>query len=206
MGSERAGGMGETPHDEAATGRHGEERSNPSPEGGGAQGPTPWGVVFRRSPVATLLATGLGSGFSPFAPGTAGSLLGLAITELLVAASGTLAAWLFAVASAVVGIWAAGRAAAGRGVEDPGEVVIDEVAGQAIALAMLHSALPAAARAGPTWGLVFAAFFLFRLLDVVKPGPVGRLEELPGGLGVMADDLLAGAIAGAVVAGAALAL
>lgn len=198
--------MGETPHNEAAAGRHGEERPNPSPEGPAAQGPTPWGDVFRRSPVAALLATGLGTGFSPVAPGTAGSLLGLAVTELLVAASGTLAAWLFALASALVGVWAAGRAAAGRGVKDPGEVVIDEVAGQAIALATLHTALPAPARPGPTWGLVVAAFLLFRLLDVVKPGPVGRLEELPGGLGVMADDLLAGAIAGVVVAGAALVL
>jgi phosphatidylglycerophosphatase A len=75
-------------------------------------------------------------------------------------------------------------------VGDPNEVVIDEIAGQAIALAGLHIAFP-----GPApWPGVLAAFALFRLLDVTKPGPIGALERLPGGLGIMADDLLAGLV------------
>ncbi len=95
-----------------------------------------------------------------------------------------------ALAAGLVGPWAAGRAARGRGVRDPNEVVIDEVAGQALALAGLHLAFP-----GPSpWIGVVAAFALFRLLDIAKPGPIGALERLPGGVGIMADDLLAGLV------------
>ena len=68
------------------------------------------------------------------------------------------------------------------------------MAGQSIALLGLHAFLPAAS-AGPLgWGLVLAAFLLFRLLDVWKPGPIDGLQRLPGGLGVMADDVAAGAV------------
>ena len=88
--------------------------------------------------------------------------------------------------------------------EDPHEAVIDEVAGQAI------SAFPvyALARGQPPllfWGLVGLSFVLFRIVDVVKPGPVGKAESLPGGLGVMADDILGGLLVAALLAAGLLA-
>jgi phosphatidylglycerophosphatase A len=87
-------------------------------------------------------------------------------------------------------------------VKDPAEIVVDEVAGQSIALLLLHAVLQPAAQAHVRWGLVVLAFGLFRLLDVAKPGWIDRAQSLPGGWGVMADDLLAGAVAG-ILAGAA---
>lgn len=81
-----------------------------------------------------------------------------------------------------VGTWAATVAARHFGREDPGEVVIDEVAGQLVTLVATGAGL-----AGTLLG-----FFVFRVFDVVKPWPVNRLERLPGGVGIMADDLLAG--------------
>jgi phosphatidylglycerophosphatase A len=82
----------------------------------------------------------------------------------------------------VVGVWASGRAARYFGREDPGPVVIDEVAGQLVTFA------------GTGVGLtgVLAGFVLFRAFDVIKPWPASRLEALPGGFGIMADDLMAG--------------
>ena len=78
--------------------------------------------------------------------------------------------------------WAASGAAAHWGLRDPGAVVVDEVAGQMVALALLPLS-PATMAAG---------FLLFRLFDIVKPFPARRLESLPGGFGIMADDLAAG--------------
>ena len=77
---------------------------------------------------------------------------------------------------------------------------MDEVAGQSIALLPVYALVPADAVVLRV-GTVLLAFFLFRILDVWKPGPIGWLERLPGGFGIMADDLLGGAIAAAVVAG-----
>jgi phosphatidylglycerophosphatase A len=88
-----------------------------------------------------------------------------------------------------LGLWAVGAAHAG---DDPGWVVIDEVAGQWIALlGLAHPSVPG----------VLAAFAAFRLFDVVKPGPVRWVERLPGALGVLADDVLAGLLAAALVWG-----
>jgi phosphatidylglycerophosphatase A len=88
-----------------------------------------------------------------------------------------------------VGIWSAGRAAALKGKKDPGFVVIDEVLGQWITLAAL-----------PVWSWqgALAAFLLFRIFDMTKPWPLRRLEDLPSGTGIVADDLGAG-IYGAVL-------
>lgn len=126
------------------------------------------------------LAVGLGSGLAPVAPGTAGS----ALAALAYFALGRLA-WPAQVAAIVV-VTLLGTVAATRGErvwgEDPGRVVIDEVAGQWLALL----AVP------PTWGWIGAGFLLFRLFDITKPPPCRRLEHLPGGLGVIADDLAAG--------------
>jgi phosphatidylglycerophosphatase A len=82
----------------------------------------------------------------------------------------------------VLGIWAAGREEAYLGRLDPGCLVVDEVAGMLVALVGLPVHL----------GWVLAAFFLFRVFDIWKPYPIDHLQRLPGGFGVVADDLLAG--------------
>lgn len=91
----------------------------------------------------------------------------------------------------VVGVWASSRACEISGLKDPQKVVIDEVSGQLIAL----SPLALSGRIVP----VIVAFALFRLFDIFKPWPIRKLERLPGGLGVMADDALAGIYAGALM-------
>ena len=90
-----------------------------------------------------------------------------------------------------VGVWASGRTCKISGLKDPQKVVIDEVSGQLIAL------VPAAL--SPAVVPVIAAFALFRLFDIFKPYPIRKLEGLPGGLGVMADDALAGVYAAALI-------
>jgi phosphatidylglycerophosphatase A len=90
---------------------------------------------------------------------------------------------------AVVGTWAASRTEKISGTKDPGKVVVDEVAGQYIAL------LPVPFLVDPAWWSAIVAFALFRFFDIVKPYPARRLENLQGGLGVMADDLIAGVYA-----------
>lgn len=163
----------------------------------------PWAEVFRKAPLSALLATGFGSGLLPKAPGTWGSLLTVGLSEALFALGGLPAVALLAAASTAAGVPVSGRVARLRGRKDPSEVVVDEVAGQSLALALLHAVLPASAEAPLRWGLVALAFALFRLFDVAKPGPIDRAQSLPGGWGVMADDLLAGLLAGIVAAAGA---
>jgi phosphatidylglycerophosphatase A len=128
------------------------------------------------------VATVLGLGFVPWAPGTAGSLVGLALAWLLALAGGPWIAVAGALAVAGVGLVSAGRTAEQLGLSDPPPVIIDEVAGQMIALLFF----------APRWPALLCGFVLFRLFDVLKPYPLRRLEELPAGLGIMADDLAAG--------------
>lgn len=163
----------------------------------------PWAEVFRKAPLSALLATGLGTGLLPKAPGTWGSFLAAGLSEGLFALAGLPAVAFLAAASTVAGVPVAGRVARLRGEKDPSEIVVDEIAGQSIALALLHAALPAPAETPLRWGLVALAFALFRLFDVAKPGPIDRAQALPGGWGVMADDLLAGLLAGIAVAAGA---
>ena len=138
--------------------------------------------------LARWVASFLGSGLAPVAPGTVGSLAALPPgLALLWISPGALAAG--AVLVTAIGLWAVHAARAG---DDPGWVVIYEVAGQWIALL----ALPA-----PTALGALAAFAAFRLFDITKPGPVGWAERLPGAVGVMADDVLAGALAALLVWG-----
>ena len=146
-----------------------------------------------------LALAGLGTGWLPGAPGTWGSLatavaLLLAMPEATLATAATVG---LVVLGSVVCLAYGGRAVRPDGRGDPGWVVADEVAGQALAVA---GALPwiagaSLAAAGP-W--VALAFGLFRALDILKPGPIRRLERWPGGLGVLADDLGAGLLAGAL--------
>jgi phosphatidylglycerophosphatase A len=130
---------------------------------------------------ATFLATGFGSGYSPFAPGTAGSLVGLVLL-LPLREAGLVWELAFLVLFTVGGIWAGGVVARRLGIEDPGIVVVDEIVGMWITLLFL-----------PLKGSTAAAgFVLFRVMDVWKPYPARQLEHLPGGLGIMADDVMAG--------------
>jgi len=129
--------------------------------------------------IGWLLATVAGLGRFPVAPGTAGSAVGVLI-HLGLAGRSPLAQIATIVVIAAVGVWAAGVTARQVGSPDPSVVIIDEVAGQMLTLALL----------GPSLGVAVAGFFLFRVLDVIKPWPARRLELLPGGLGIMADDLL----------------
>lgn len=108
-----------------------------------------------------------------------------------------------AVALFIVGVWAAGEEEARRGRVDPGPVVIDEVAGQWLTYLV---ALPFLRLGGaPELALVIGSgFLLFRLFDVAKPWPLCALERLDGGLGIMADDLAGGVLAGAALAALAM--
>ena len=129
---------------------------------------------------AVLVATAGGAGRVPIAPGTAGSAVGLALYLLSRNAPGI---WQVGLCLAVIvlGTWASGVAAREFGSKDPGAVVIDEVAGQLVTLLLIPLNVAGAV----------AGFFIFRLFDIIKPWPANRLESLPGGLGVMADDLMA---------------
>jgi phosphatidylglycerophosphatase A len=138
------------------------------------------------------LATAGGIGLAPGAPGTWGSAVA-ALAYLWLGGHGWAVQGLAVIAVTLAGARAAGRAEAAWGGKDPGAVVVDEVAGQWLTLVLLP----------PTWPVVLAGFALFRLLDITKPPPCRWLERhLPGGWGVMADDLAAGVIGRLVLAGA----
>jgi phosphatidylglycerophosphatase A len=158
----------------------------------------PWPEVFAASRVTTLVATWFGTGFLPTAPGTWGSLVAIPIAYLVVMFSGAWGLGGFALGIALIGVHAAGETARLRGGVDPPEIVVDEVAGQSIALLPVYALVPAGATSLRI-GAALSAFLLFRLLDVWKPGPIAWLERLPRGWGIMADDVAAGAIAGAFV-------
>jgi len=136
------------------------------------------------SRLATRIASLGGIGFLPVAPGTWGS-----IVVLPVALAGPGAALALAVLLTAAAAWALPRVLPKD--TDPGWVVIDEGAGQALALA----ALPV----GAGWLGVALAFALFRLFDIAKPGPVGWADRQPGAFGIMLDDLIAGALAALVL-------
>lgn len=139
-----------------------------------------------------LLAFGFGSGLAPRAPGTFGSLVALACFPLL--ALLPLPAYLAVlVAAAVGGVWICDHAARALDVHDDGRIVWDEFAGQWIALLPL---LPVPVWDGRAFIGLAAGFGLFRLFDIAKPWPIGYFDKsVPGGVGIMLDDLIAGAFA-----------
>lgn len=128
-----------------------------------------------------ILATVGGAGYFPIAPGTVGSAIAIPIYLLTSSWSVGAQATLLAIIT-LVGVWASTEAARHFNREDPGHVVIDEVAGQLVTLFMTGAAIPGA----------IAGFFIFRILDIIKPWPAARFERFPGGVGIMADDLMAG--------------
>ncbi len=135
---------------------------------------------------ATLVATFFGAGRIKPAPGTWGSLATVIVWALasswIPVANRTWATILAVVVVTLIGIPAATRTARGSGLKDPQFVVIDEVAGQLVALI----AVPLA------WKTFLAGFILFRVFDIWKPFPIRRLERLPEGTGIVLDDLGAG--------------
>lgn len=154
---------------------------------------TPW----KASDVLALSIATFGVGYLPLIPGTFGSLVGVGIFLLLFAATG--GSFALVLISIVIvtfsGIWAAFRTEALERRKDPGKVVVDEVAGQMIALLplTLFSLQPM------TRGVI-VSFVLFRLFDIFKPYPAGRFERLKGGFGIMCDDLVAGVYAAVITA------
>jgi phosphatidylglycerophosphatase A len=134
--------------------------------------------------LAVFLATAGYSGYFPIAPGTVGSAVGLLLYGALRAldspASGATEAAVIAALFAA-GVWAGTASERHFGGTDPGPVVLDEVVGMLITLAFIPVGLSGA----------LAGFVLFRIFDVIKPFPAGRLEALHGGLGIMADDAMA---------------
>ncbi|HET9693530.1 MAG TPA: phosphatidylglycerophosphatase A [Steroidobacteraceae bacterium] len=141
-----------------------------------------------REPVH-LLALGFGAGLAPVAPGTFGSLVGLAL-GLLVLQAGWWVAAVAALLASVAGIWICGASARRLGVHDHPAIVWDEVAG----MMLVTLAAP------PTWWGAALGFLLFRLFDVWKPWPIREADHgIPGGAGIMLDDILAALMAAAVL-------
>lgn len=132
--------------------------------------------------VAVFIATFGYVGYFPIAPGTAGSLAALLLYAAVRWVGTPGVELLTIVAVFAIGIWAASGTERALNRKDPGPVVIDEVLGMLITLAFLPL----------SWWGIAVGFLLFRVLDVIKPFPAGRLEHLPGGLGIMADDAMAG--------------
>ena len=135
---------------------------------------------------AVLIATCFGAGLVRWAPGTVASALALPLAWLLRSYTGTLGLAVATLVLIAIGIWAAGACERRTGTRDSSAIVIDEVAGQFIALLLVP----------PTIALYAVGFVLFRLFDVVKPWPISLLDRrVKGGLGVMLDDIVAGALA-----------
>jgi phosphatidylglycerophosphatase A len=139
--------------------------------------------------IPLVLATFFGAGYSPVAPGTAGSLAAIPLVLLIDVAAPLWAELAIIALLCGVGVWSASAAERLLRCDDPGPVVIDEVAGMLVTMV----AVPLS---GPS---LLAGFLAFRVMDIVKPYPAGRLERLGGGLGIMADDVAAGLYANLVL-------
>ncbi|MDG1693463.1 MAG: phosphatidylglycerophosphatase A [Porticoccaceae bacterium] len=135
-----------------------------------------------------MLAFGFGSGLLPKAPGTMGSLAAIPLWLLLIQLP-VVFYWLAILIAAVVGVYICGSAASKLGVHDHAGIVWDEFVGLWIAMAFLP----------PTFGSIICGFVLFRLFDIVKPWPISWLDKnIHGGLGIMIDDIVAGACAACI--------
>jgi phosphatidylglycerophosphatase A len=158
-----------------------------------------------------LTITTFGVGYIPGAPGTYGSLMAVAIYlgidrwiesmrsgDCLGFLCGPPQAHVYAflalvlAAFSLVGIWASGRAESMLGSSDPHEAVVDEVLGQLVTFSFIPF--------GVSWPFIVVGFLLFRLFDIWKPYPIDSLQSLPGGVGVCADDIVAGVYAGICLA------
>jgi phosphatidylglycerophosphatase A len=131
-----------------------------------------------------------GVGYARYAPGTMGSLVALPLAWLIAFEWGRFVLLVASILALAVGGWASELYAARTQNVDPKECVIDELAGQWIACAFAPVSIPA----------YILAFILFRVFDITKLWPVSRAERLHGGVGIMADDVVAALMAGAIIA------
>lgn len=134
------------------------------------------------SRLALLFATAGFVGLAPLAPGTWGSAVAVGLLVLVRLTGGPLLELLLLAAVLAIGVWSASAAERHYGGRDPGAIVIDEVAGMWIALFWIPVA----------WSGILVGFLAFRIFDILKPFPARAAERLPGGWGVMADDVVAG--------------
>jgi phosphatidylglycerophosphatase A len=185
---------------------------NPTVINAGAAPPQPRHSRTLKDYSAIAIAT-VGVGYMPIAPGTWGSLVAVALyLALRLTVFGTFSnsndtadsffhstflalELLIIITTIALGVWAASHTERILRIKDPGKVVIDEVAGQLIALLAIPTVIDQL-----WWVWLALAFLLFRFFDIVKPYPARKLESLPGGLGIMADDLIAGVYSAIVVA------
>ncbi len=181
----------------------------PSPES-----PSSTETAKKKPQLALAIATVVGIGYVPKAPGTLGSLVGLALIALttsgiialplldaglneimivgrLVPAVIVFSALAFLILAAL-GVWSASRVATYEGLTDPQHVIIDEVSGQHLTWLLGVGPRAMALSAAANWKYLLLGFILFRVFDIWKPFPVRQAERLPGGWGIMADDWLAG--------------
>jgi len=140
--------------------------------------------------LAFVFATGFGSGYSPFAPGTAGTVVGLLFVwgMSFMDIPGQI---VFTVIVSGLAMIAADVVAKSIGLKDPGLVVADEIAGMMVTMIAIPLTLKS----------VLLGFVLFRVMDVVKPPPARQFEQFKGGIGIVADDLMAGVYAQLVLRG-----
>jgi phosphatidylglycerophosphatase A len=137
-----------------------------------------------------LLAFGFGSGLSPIAPGTMGTIVAIPFVFVLKNLS-FLWFWVFLVAAFLVGVWLCGRVSSRLGVHDHGGIVWDEIVGYWLTVAFVPL----------QWWWLLAAFLLFRFFDIFKPWPIRQLDKnISGGFGIMIDDVLAALYSMAVLA------
>jgi len=136
-----------------------------------------------KRPVWWWIATWFGCGMSPVVSGTVGSLGALPFAYVIQVTMGNVALFAASLIIFVIGCWASNQYLLHNpGKEDPGQIVVDEVAGQWLLLSILF----------PTWQSYLVGFILFRIFDIIKPWPVSLADEkIKGGFGVMFDDMLA---------------
>jgi len=153
---------------------------------------------------AVRLATVFGVGYAPLAPGTAGSLVAVALFapfQYGMANPWVQLGYVFvALMLGLAGVWSVEKALPHWGGRDPQPIVIDEVLGQWVAflgVVLPNVASPGTLATGTGWKYLLAGFILFRAFDVMKPFPIRRSESLPGAAGVLVDDVLAGVYAAA---------
>ena len=142
---------------------------------------------------STIIASVLGIGYFPVASGTVMSIIAVPLAIVIARSGGGAAVVAASLLAFAIGVWACGAHVRATGRDDPSECVIDELAGQWLACAGVLFAAASAAE-------IALAFLLFRLFDILKPWPISAAEKMPGGMGVMADDMLAGFAAALIAA------
>ncbi|MGM0464901.1 MAG: phosphatidylglycerophosphatase A family protein [Acidobacteriota bacterium] len=132
--------------------------------------------------VSKVISTFFGIGYFPLAPGTLASLATVLIYKYILYKWNWLYMLLLFLLLYILGVITSSIHVSGSGIDDPSEVVLDEVLGQLVALFMLK----------PSWILILSAFFVFRFFDILKPFYIKKAEDFSKGWGIMLDDVIAG--------------